>query len=93
MEPQKTWTQFQEHFIKMQVDLHEQQQTSRQGGYRIGAANNAMEMSITFSNLAEATAEDLADIKNIRMENSNLKEQVALYANCLSTKESDSMVL
>ena len=52
-----------------------------------------MEMSMAFSNLAQATAEDLADIKNIRMANSNLKEQVALYANCLSTKESDSMVL
>ena len=45
-----------------------------------------MEMSMEFSNLAEATVEDLADIKNIRMANSNLKEQVALYSNCLSTK-------
>ena len=50
-------------------------------------------MSVAFANLAQATAEHLAGITNLTTTNINLTEQVALYANRLSTKEADNMAL
>ena len=62
-EQEKTWTSFQAHFIKAQADLREWQQTSQQGGYH--TANNVTEMSVAFSNLAQATADDPAAVTNL----------------------------
>ena len=50
-------------------------------------------MSVLFANLAQATSEDRVAITNLTTENSNLTEQVTLYANCLSTKEAYNMAL
>ena len=77
----------------MQINLQEQQQTSRQEGYHNRTANNAMEFSMAFANLEKATAEYLSTVANLTIENSTLTYQVALYTNRLSTKESDNMVL
>ena len=87
------WTTFQTHFVKAQANLQERQQTSRQGEYHTGTANNTMEFSMGFANLAHATAEDLATMKNLTTANSTLTEQVVLYANRLSAKEADNMAL
>ena len=92
-EQEKTWTKFQAHFIEAQADLQELQKTLRKGRYHTGAANNAMEISVEFSNLAQATAEDRANVTNLTMVNSTLTEQLALYTNRLSTNEADNMVL
>ena len=91
MEQKKTWATFQEHFIEVQADLWERQRTSRQGGYHTGTANNATEMSMAFTNLAQATAEYRAAVTNLTTANSTLTEQVALYANRLSTEEAEIM--
>ena len=87
------WTTFQTHFVKAQANLQERQQTSRQWEYYTGTANNTMEFSMDFANLAHATAEDLATMKNLTTANSTLAEQVVLYANHLSAKEADNMAL
>ena len=52
-----------------------------------------MDVSIEFSNLAQATAEDCATVINLTMANSTLNEQVEMYANRLSTKEVDNVAL
>ena len=52
-----------------------------------------MEMSMAFSNLLQATAENCATINNLKTVNSTLTEQVAMYANSLSTKEADNVSL
>ena len=52
-----------------------------------------MEMSVVFDNLAQATVEYRATVINPTTEHSTLTEQVALYANRLSIKETDSMAL
>ena len=72
LEPEKTWTTFQAHFIEAQVDLQERQQTYRQVGYHTRTANKAMEISMAFANLAQATAEDLAAFTNLTTSNSTL---------------------
>ena len=46
-----------------------------------------------FANLAQATAEDRAAVTNLTAANSTLTEQVVLYANRLSTKEADNIVM
>ena len=87
MEPEKTWTKDQAHFIEAQADLREQQETSHQGGCSIaGIENNAMEISMDFANLAQAMSEDHATINNLMTENSTLTNKVALYSNRLPTK-------
>ena len=43
--------------------------------------------------MAQATAEDQDAVTNLTMANITLAEQVALYANCLSTKEADNIAL
>ena len=48
---------------------------------------------MVFANLAKATAEDRADVTNLTTPNRTLTEQVALYANRLSTKEADNIVM
>ena len=50
-------------------------------------------MSVSFSNLAQATAEDRAAVTNLVTANITLTEQVVLYSNRLSTKEVDNMTL
>ena len=52
-----------------------------------------MEFSVAFANLAQAIAEDRAAVTNLTTANSILTEQVALYANRLSTKEAYIMSL
>ena len=69
---------FQEYFIKAQTNLQERQQTSQQGGYHTGTENNVMDMSVEFSNLAQATLEDHAAVTNLKTANSTLIEQLAL---------------
>ena len=58
LEPEKICTKSQAYFIEAQTDLHRLQQTSCQGRYVTGTAHNAMEISMVFENLAQATAED-----------------------------------
>ena len=68
--------------------MRKQHQTSCQVGYiSLGIANNTMEMFADFSNLEQATAEDIADVANLTTENITHTDQVVLYANCLSTNE------
>ena len=55
--------------------------------------HSAMEMSMVFSNMAQDMSEDQSAVSNLTMANSTLTQQVALYVNCLSTKEADSMAL
>ena len=55
--------------------------------------NDVTEISVAFDNLAQATAEDRADVTNLMMTNSTLREQVAMCANHLSIKEADNMAL
>ena len=63
-------------------------------GYSIaGGANNSINISMGFSNMEQATAEDPDALTNLMMANSTLSEQVARYANCLSTKEADNVAL
>ena len=52
-----------------------------------------MEMSMEFANMSQATSEDQSAVSNLTMANSTLTEQVALYVNCLSTKEVYSMAI
>ena len=52
-----------------------------------------MDMSMAFANLAQATAKDRAAVTNLTTANSTVTEQVALFANRLSTKEADNMAL
>ena len=52
-----------------------------------------MDMSVAFANLAQSTAEDRAAVTIMKTANSTLTEQVALYTNRLSAKESDNMAL
>ena len=52
---EKSWTNFQAHFIEAQSDLRERQQTSLQGVY---GSNNLVGIEEVFTNLAQATAED-----------------------------------
>ena len=52
-----------------------------------------MEMSMAFSNLAQAKAEDIFSVTNLTTANSTLTKQVPMYTNRLSTKEADNMVL
>ena len=74
--------------------MHEHQQTSYQGWYSSGGGvHNSMEINQKFVNLVQATVEDCADVTNLMMAKSKLSKQVALYANCLSTKESDNEAL
>ena len=55
--PEKTWTKFHTHFIEAQADLPQRHKTSLQGGYSSAViSNNAMDMSMAFSNLEQATA-------------------------------------
>ena len=46
-----------------------------------------------FANLVQATAEDRTAVTNLTTANRILTEQVALYDNRLSTKETDNMAL
>ena len=48
---------------------------------------------MAFVNLVQATAEDRTAVTNLMTANSTLREQVAMYANRLSTKEADNMEL
>ena len=48
---------------------------------------------MAFANLEQATAEDQSAVTHPTMANITLAEQVALYANRLSTKEDDNMAL
>ena len=52
-----------------------------------------MEMSMAFTNMAQATAEDRAAVTKLTTANSTITEQVALYAKCLSTKGGDNLAL
>ena len=72
MDPVKTWTTFQAHFIEAKAGLQERQQTSRQWGHHTGTANNTIEMSMSFANMAQATAEDRSAVTNLTTENSTL---------------------
>ena len=45
------------------------------------------------ANMAQATSEDCAAAPNLMTANLTLFEQVALYANLLSTKEADNAAL
>ena len=85
-DPEKTCTKFQAQFIKVQADIREWQQTSRNGGYSTGTSHNAMEMSMEFYKLKKASAEDCASITNLTTANITLTEQVDLYTNLPSTK-------
>ena len=93
MEQENTQTKLEAHFIEAQADLWKLNKTSHQRGYHNGDAKNAVEMSMTFANLALATADNRAAVNNLTTENSTLNEQVSLYANRLSTKEVDTMAL
>ena len=77
----------------MQADLRELQQTSHQGGYYIGTANNPIETFISFANLEKATAEDRAAVTNFTTTNSTLTNQLALYVNRLSIKGAGNMAV
>ena len=55
--------------------------------------HSAMEMSMVLSNMAQDMSEDKSAVSNLTMANSTLTQQVALYVNCLSTKEADSMAI
>ena len=48
---------------------------------------------MAFLNLAQETAEDCTAVTNLTTENSTLSDQVALYANHLSTKEEENGAL
>ena len=50
-----------------------------------------MEMSMTFSNLEQATVEDCSAFINLMTTNRTLTEQVVIYSNRLYTKEADTM--
>ena len=52
-----------------------------------------MEMSMLFSNLAQAIAEGCAVVNNLTTYNNILTEKVTLYTNHLSTKEANNMEL
>ena len=72
--------------LEAQADLRKQHQTSCQVGYiSSGIANNTMEMFADFSNLEQATAEDIADFANLTTENITHTNQVVMYSNRLST--------
>ena len=65
----KSWTYFQYHFIESQADLRERHKTSRQGGY---GAKNLVGIEEAFANLAQATAEDRAEVNNLNYSNNHL---------------------
>ena len=91
---ENTSTKLQAHFVEAKTDLLKWQQTYRQGGYsRAGIANNTMDISTTFANLTQATADYVSAVTNMTMANSTLTEQVTLYTNRLSTKDVDNVVL
>ena len=69
----KYCTELQSHFVEAQSDLHEWQQTLRQGGYR---ANDLVGIKESFKNLAQATAEDRVSVTNLTGANMNLMTQV-----------------
>ena len=48
---------------------------------------------MAFANVAQATAEDCAAVTNLKMSNSTLTEEVALYTNRFSNKEAENMAL
>ena len=48
---------------------------------------------MAFDNMAQDTADDRAAVTNLNTENSTLTEQVALYANRLSTKATNKVAL
>ena len=76
----------------MKEDLRKQQKTSHQGGcISAGIAENSMEISTTFANLAQTTVEDHTAVTNMTTANITLTKQVDLYANLLSTKEADNV--
>ena len=52
-----------------------------------------MDIYMAFDNMTQAMEEDLASITNLKTENRKLTDQVALYANWLSTKETDNVAL
>ena len=62
-------------------------------GYHTITVNNVTEISMAFSNLEQATAEDCAAVTNLITVNNTLTEQVVLYKNRLSTKEAYNMSL
>ena len=74
MKQENIWTTFQAHLIEAPADLQERQQTPHQGGYHTGTANNAMEISMEFANLSQATARDCAAVINLTAEHSTLTE-------------------
>ena len=55
--------------------------------------NNAANISVVFAILEQATAEDCATVTKLMTANITLSFRVALYNNCLSTKEADNMAL
>ena len=48
---------------------------------------------MSFSNIAQATAEDCAIVANLKTANSTLTKKVTLYSNHLSTKDEDNVAL
>ena len=48
---------------------------------------------MSFANLTQAVAEDRAAVTNLMTSTSTLTEQVAMYANHLSVKEAEKMLL
>ena len=48
---------------------------------------------MAFANLEQAMAEDRADVTNQTAASSTITEQVLMYANRLSTKETDNVAL
>ena len=83
MNENKSWIGFHAHFIKAQAGLQEQQQTLCQVGC---ISNNLVGIGEDFVNLAQAAAEERAEVTNLTGENMNLTTQVAEYANYTSNK-------
>ena len=52
-----------------------------------------MDIYMAFDNMTQAMEEDLASITNLKTENRKLTDQVAMYANQLSTNETDNVAL
>ena len=82
----------QSHLINAQDDLCEQHRKSYQGGYT-GGANTMVRIQDESSNLDQVTVEYWAVATNLTATNSKLTNQVALYANLLSTKEANNVSL
>ena len=61
-------------------------------GYYRGA-NKVVGMYDAFTKLAQTISEDQLDVTNLMYKNSNILDQVAIYANHLSSKEPENASL